>query len=73
MSSAVAEILKLTRSLSAEEKSELISELIESEDYKMSPEIEEAWLEEANRRFELIKSGKSKTHTFEEIKAKLHW
>ncbi len=58
MSIAVAEIEARIRSLSLEDKNELIRALIAELDGPADAEVESAWLEEAKRRHREVIEGK---------------
>ena len=53
------------------ERATLAGLLIESLEPPPDPEVEEAWAEEAERRWKEIQSGAVKTIPWEEVKAKL--
>jgi len=69
MSGAVVNILEQINNLSSDDRSELLLNITGSSDAKITPGAEQAWLEESNKRFEEIKSGKAKIYSHEEIKA----
>jgi putative addiction module component (TIGR02574 family) len=58
-----AEILKLPRSVRARLAERLISSLDEDD------EIEQAWVDEADRRFQAFQRGESKMLPFDEVMA----
>ncbi len=60
MADALAEIEAKVRTLSAEEKVELIRALIADLDGPPDADVERAWLEEAQRRYRDITEGKVK-------------
>jgi hypothetical protein len=75
MSSAIAEIEAKIRSLSAAEKTELIRTLIADMDGPADPDVERAWLEEAQRRHRELADGSVKAiqgaRVFENMRARL--
>ena len=75
MSSAVAEIEAKVRTLSREDKAELIRALIAELDGPADADVERAWLEEAKRRHREIIEGKVKPvpaeRVFENLRARL--
>ncbi len=58
MSSDVAEIEAKIRSLTLKDKTELIRTLIAELDGPADPDVERAWLEEAQRRYREVVEGK---------------
>jgi len=58
MSTDVAEIQAKIRSLTIEDKTELIRTLIAELDGPADPDVERAWLEEAQRRYREVVEGK---------------
>ena len=72
MSSAVAEIEAKVRTLSREDKAELIRALIAELDGPADAEVERAWLEEAKRRHREIIEGKVKPVPAERVFENLH-
>jgi hypothetical protein len=58
MSIAVVEIEEKIRSLSREDKAELIRTLIMELDFPADADVERAWLEEAQRRHRELVEGK---------------
>ena len=75
MSNDVAEIEARIRSLSAEEKAELIRGLIADLDSPAEAGVERAWLEEAQRRHREVTEGKVQAipgeRVFENLRARL--
>ncbi len=75
MSSAVAEIEAKVRTLSREDKAELIRTLIAELDGPADPDVERAWFEEAKRRHREIVEGKVKSvpaeRVFENLRTRL--
>ena len=75
MSTVVAEIEAKIRSLSLEDKTELIRALIAELDGPADPDVERAWLEEAQRRNREITEGKVQPvpgeRVFENLRARL--
>jgi putative addiction module component (TIGR02574 family) len=75
MSSVVAEIEAKVRTLSREDRAELIRALIAELDGPADADVEGAWLEEAKRRHREIIEGKVKPvpaeRVFENLRARL--
>ncbi|TKS58614.1 MAG: hypothetical protein EWM72_02910 [Nitrospira sp.] len=75
MSTDVAEIEAKIRSLSSEDKAELLRVLIDELDGPADPDVERAWMEEAQRRHREILEGKVESipaeRVFEEARARL--
>lgn len=75
MSTDVAEIEAKIRSLSLEDKTELIRTLIAELDGPVDTDVEVAWLEEAQRRRREIVEGQAKPisgeRVFENLRARL--
>lgn len=75
MSGAVAEIEAKVRTLSREDKAELIRSLIAELDGPADTDVERAWFEEAKRRHREIIEGKVKSipaeRVFENLRARL--
>lgn len=65
-------IFKEALELKPEEKIKLI-ELLYQSLLNTEKDIEQLWMEESEKRFELLKSGKTKTISIEEIKKKLNF
>ena len=57
MAKTVDEIEREIRSLSDDERIHLLRDLVADLDGGRDPEVEKAWLEEAQRRYEELKSG----------------
>ena len=72
MSTVVAEIEAKIRSLSLEDKTELIRALIAELDGPSDPGVERAWLEEAQRRHQEVVDGKVQPVSGERVFANLH-
>jgi hypothetical protein len=72
MSTAVAEIEAKIRSLSLEDKTELIRALIAELDGPSDPGVERAWLEEAQRRHQEVVDGKVQPVPGDRVFANLH-
>lgn len=66
MSAQLEQARKALKELSADEKELLYFEFLEDME-KIDPEIEKAWLDEAERRLNDIKSGKVKTIPAEKV------
>lgn len=75
MSAVVAEIQAKIRSLSLEDKTELVRALIAELDGPADLDVERAWLEEAQRRHREIVEGKVQAvpgeRVFENLRARL--
>jgi putative addiction module component (TIGR02574 family) len=73
MTQDATELLQRALALSAEERAELASSLLESLDGPPEdPEaVEAAWNEEIARRIEDLDSGKGKTVSWEEVRQRL--
>ena len=75
MSTDVAEIQAKIRSLTLEDKTELIRTLIAELDGPADPDVERAWLEEAQRRHREVVEGKVQPvpgdHVFANLRARL--
>ena len=75
MSTVVAEIEAKIRSLSLEDKTDLVRALIAELDGPADPGVERAWLEEAQRRYREVVEGKVKPisgeRVFENLRARL--
>ena len=75
MSTNVAEIEAKIRSLSLEDKTELIRSLIADLDGSADADVEHAWLIEAQRRHREIAEGKAKSipaqRVFQNLRARL--
>jgi putative addiction module component (TIGR02574 family) len=75
MSTVVAEIEAKIRSLSLEDKTDLVRALIAELDGPADPGVERAWLEEAQRRYREVVEGKVKPisgeRVFENLRTRL--
>ena len=75
MSTDVAEIETKIRSLSLEDKTELIRALIAELDGAADGDVERAWLQEAQRRYREVGEGKVRPvpgeRVFENLRARL--
>jgi putative addiction module component (TIGR02574 family) len=75
MSTVVAEIEAKIRTLSLEDKTDLVRALIAELDGPTDPGVERAWLEEAQRRYREVVEGKVKPvsgeRVFENLRARL--
>lgn len=58
MARAIADIRKEIQSLSEEERDELLRALVADLDSPADPNVEKAWLEEAQRRYRELVEGK---------------
>jgi len=72
MSTAVAEIAAKIRTLSVEDKADLIRSLIAELDGPADVGVERAWLEEAQRRHREVVEGKVQPVPGERVFANLH-
>jgi len=70
MARAVAEIEREIRGLKPEEQEHLLRALVEELDGPPDPGVEQAWLDEAQRRSREIDSGAAKPISAEEVLAK---
>jgi putative addiction module component (TIGR02574 family) len=75
MSTIVAELEAKIRSLSLEDKTELVRALIAELDGAPEADVERAWLEEAQRRYREVVEGKVQPvpgeRVFENLRARL--
>ena len=75
MSTVVAEIEAKIRSLSLEDKTDLVRALIAELDGPGEPGVERTWLEEAQKRYREVVEGKVKPvsgeRVFENLRARL--
>jgi putative addiction module component (TIGR02574 family) len=75
MTNVVAEIEEKIRSLSPEERTELVRSLIAELDGPGEPDVERAWLEEAQRRYRQVAAGEvtpvSGERVFANLRARL--
>jgi putative addiction module component (TIGR02574 family) len=60
MARAISEIYEDIQSLSTSEKKELLRALVAELDAPADPEVEKAWLQEAQRRYQELVEGKVK-------------
>ena len=72
MSNVVAEIEEKIRSLSPEAKTELVRSLIAELDGPADRDVELAWLEEAQRRYREVSTGKVTGVPGEQVFKNLH-
>lgn len=72
MNARVDHLFEEARLLGAEERSQLALALLDSIEGELSDEagVEQAWIEEAHKRLELIAAGKMKTVSWAEVKAR---
>ena len=61
------EIEKSALSLDRKSKARLVEKLLQSMRANIDPEIEQAWIEEVEKREESLKSGKASLHSSEEV------
>lgn len=75
MSSVVAELEGKIRSLSLQDKTDLVRALIAELDGVPESDVERAWLEEAQRRYRVVVEGRvqpvSGKRVFENLRARL--
>ena len=75
MSSVVAELEGKIRSLSLQDKTDLVRALIAELDGVPESDVERAWLEEAQRRYRVVVEGRvqpvSGERVFENLRARL--
>ena len=61
------EIEKSALSLDRKSKARLVEKLLQSMRANIDPEIEQAWIEEVEKREESLKSGEASLHSSEEV------
>ncbi len=71
MNERVKRLTEEIRKLPPEEQADLIDELIVLTYRKPDPEIDKAWLEEAERRIGALERGETQTIPYEEVMARL--
>lgn len=71
MATELKELFREALELTDNDRATLAGLLIESLEAPSDPDVESAWAEEAERRWQEIESGKVQTIPWEEIKAKL--
>jgi len=67
MTTDYKEIEKSALRLDQKSKTRLVEKLLESMRAQIDPEVEQAWIEEVNKRKESFKSGKATLHTSDEV------
>lgn len=63
----IKEIENSALNLNRKEKARLADKLLQSIHGKIDPDIEQAWIQEVNRRKESLKAGKSSLHSSSEV------
>lgn len=71
MATELRQLFREALELTENDRATLAGLLIESLEEPPDPDVERAWAEEAERRWQEIQSGKVQTIPWEEIKAKL--
>jgi len=71
MATELRQLFREALELTDNDRATLAGLLIESLEGPPDPDVENAWAEEAERRWQEIQSGKVQTIPWEEIKAKL--
>ena len=71
MATELTQLFRDALELTDNDRATLAGLLIESLETPPDPDVEAAWAEEAERRWQEIQSGKVQTIPWEEIKAKL--
>jgi len=71
MATELRELFREALELTDKDRATLAGLLIESLETEVDPDVERAWAEEAERRWQEIESGKVQTIPWEDIKAKL--
>jgi putative addiction module component (TIGR02574 family) len=71
MATELRQLFREALELTDDDRATLAGLLIESLETSPDPDVEAAWAEEAERRWQEIRSGKVQTIPWEEIKAKL--
>ena len=61
------EIEKSALNLDRKSKARLVEKLLQSMRANIDPEIEQAWIEEVEKREESLKSGEASLHSSEEV------
>ena len=72
MSQNVRDLYQKAAELPPNERAELAGLLLESLDDEPSPEAEEAWAAEIERRMSEYRAGRMKTVSWQEVRAHLH-
>lgn len=70
MSESLSEFVKRARELSAEERAQLVQELLESIDSEADPDVQAAWDSEIERRIRSYERGEAILIPAEEVFAK---
>jgi putative addiction module component (TIGR02574 family) len=71
MATELRQLFREAMELTDNDRATLAGLLIESLETETDPDIERAWAEEAERRWQEIQSGKVQTIPWEEVRAKL--
>ena len=69
MSAATDELLSKIKALPEDEKLLLVDAIL-TDLYRLDPEIEQVWADEARKRWDAYKAGKIPTVSYEEVMAK---
>jgi putative addiction module component (TIGR02574 family) len=72
MARVVERLYQEASGLSADERAELAGRLLESLDDQRDPDAEEAWAREIERRMADFRSGKIRTVSWGDLRARLH-
>ena len=72
MTKVVHELYEKASGLSAEDRAQLASLLIESLDERRDSGVEEAWAREIERRMAEYRAGRVRTISWREVRAHLH-
>lgn len=71
MATELRQLFREAMELTDNDRATLAGLLIESLETEPDPDVERAWAEEAERRWQEIQSGKVQTIPWEEVRAKL--
>jgi len=71
MATELRQLFREALELTDSDRATLAGLLIESLETEVDPDVERAWAEEAERRWQEVESGKVRTIPWEEVKAKL--
>ncbi len=72
MTKVVHELYEKASELSAEDRAQLASLLIDSLDERRDSGVEEAWAKEIERRMAEYRAGRVRTISWQEVRAQLH-
>ena len=72
MTKVVHELYEKASELSAEDRAQLASLLIDSLDERRDSGVEEAWAKEIERRMAEYRAGRVRTISWQEVRAHLH-